>query len=101
GRAGPGGAPAALDERDVLDQSADAQRAGGWRGTTLLVGQAIGDDPERISLLREVGEETLALVGDRGYESWHADTAFSGISVGSVGFLYGRGSNRGAERSPC
>ena len=35
--------------------------------------KAVGDDPERVSLLGEVGEEALALVGDRGYESWHGE----------------------------
>ena len=65
--------PAPLVVGDVLDQSADAQRAAGGRGPRLLLGESVGGDPQHVPLLVEVGEESVALVADGGNLSGHAD----------------------------
>ena len=48
----------------MLDQPADAQRAAGGRGPGLLLGEAVGGDPQHVALLVEVGEQAFTLVAD-------------------------------------
>ena len=62
----------------VLDQAADAQRAGRRREPGLLVGQAVGRVAEAVALLGDVGEEEVALVGEGRRLSGHV------VSVRSV-----------------
>ena len=88
GGAGASGAAAirsvqpALARRDVLDEAADAERAGGRCEADLLLGQAEGDGGEGVALLVEVGDEALALVGDGWDVGCHGSCPLSVVAVG-------------------
>ena len=71
--------PSAFDGGDVLDQPADAQGAARGHGAGLLVGEAVGGDPQDGPLLGQIGRQALALVGNGVHVSRHGpNPSFAG-----------------------
>jgi len=68
--------PAGLHAGDVLDQSADRQRADRWGRARLLVGEAVGDGRERVLLERDEVDEGLTLVACGCGQSGHVQFSF-------------------------
>jgi hypothetical protein len=65
--------PRVRDDGDVLDQSADAERADGWRAAGLLIGQVMRDGHERRVVIPEELQKAVALAWDRYGNDGHAN----------------------------
>src|SRR6185436_13930421 len=67
----------------VLDQTSDAQRARARCASRFLVGETERGELDHVALLGEEGEQSGALVGDRGNLSGHRRGPFSGDLISS------------------